>query len=399
MSQALARQGSHEKSAFQGAQGDTVLCNTPALIRPDLQNSREALPTRRELVPPSVHLPIPMTDSTLGLRLRKTLLRQSREHGSLDRRSVQGLVGEVCGSDQQDLLPALRYVVLCEPFLEALRATPPLGDPRLGLRLREELAQMFAPALCARMEPVLQGLLGLPQSLAAEERTPMVAPPPHPPPVAASQEPPRPPAGSAAGNGPGVSTIGLVTFLSFLCGGLAMALAVVLTWVEVHRRELTSPAPSPPARPVDVAPTPPVAPIPATPGRLTLPEPSPGSAAPYPAAGTSPEETAVARAVTGVQALYVALNSGDQESALQRMEGSALRELDPATFRQFSAVGVGELRPISILGSTVTLEGVVTFVNPDFSQRKEKRSFTVDISRDPPRITATAVGKALSLSR
>ena len=67
-----------------------------------------------------------MTDSTLGLRLRKILLRQSREHGSLDRRSVQGLVGEVCGSDQQDLLPALRYVVLCEPFLQALRATRPL---------------------------------------------------------------------------------------------------------------------------------------------------------------------------------------------------------------------------------------------------------------------------------
>ncbi|MFM7394125.1 MAG: hypothetical protein ACKO22_07135 [Cyanobium sp.] len=40
-----------------------------------------------------------------------------------------------------------------------------------------------------------------------------------------------------------------MTFLSFLCGGLAMALAVVLTWVEGQRRELTSPAPSTPARP------------------------------------------------------------------------------------------------------------------------------------------------------
>ena len=155
-----------------------------------------------------------MTDSTLGLRMGKILLRQSREHGSLDRRSVQGLVGEVCGSVQQELLPALRYVVLCEPFLEALRATPPLGDPRLGLRLREELALMFAPALCARMEPVLQGLLGLPQSLAAEESTPMVAPPPDPPPVAASQEPPSPPAGSVAGNRPGISTTAVGTALS-----------------------------------------------------------------------------------------------------------------------------------------------------------------------------------------
>jgi hypothetical protein len=76
---------------------------------------------------------------------------------------------------------------------------------------------------------------------------------------------------------------------------------------------------------------------------LTLPELSPGSAAPIPAAGTSPEETTVARAVTGVQTLSIALNSGDQESAVQQMVGSALKQLDPATFRQFSAVGVGEL--------------------------------------------------------
>lgn len=134
-----------------------------------------------------------MTDSTLGLRLRKILLRQSPEHGSLDHRSVQGL-------------------------------------------------------------------LGLPQSLTAEEATPMVAPPPDPSPVIAAQEPPSPPAGSVAGSRPGVSPIGLVTVLAFLSGGLAMALAVVPTRVEVHRRELIGPTPSTPARPVDVAPPPPVAP-------------------------------------------------------------------------------------------------------------------------------------------
>jgi hypothetical protein len=47
----------------------------------------------------------------------------------------------------------------------------------------------------------------------------------------------------------------------------------------------------------------------------------------------------------------------------------------------------------------VNLEGVVTFVNPDFSQRKESRSFTVDISRDPPRIAAAAVDMALNRRR
>jgi hypothetical protein len=44
-----------------------------------------------------------------------------------------------------------------------------------------------------------------------------------------------------------------------------------------------------------------------------------------------------------VQTLSVALNSGDQEIAVRQMEGSALKQLDPAAFRQFSAVDVGEL--------------------------------------------------------
>ena len=39
----------------------------------------------------------------------------------------------------------------------------------------------------------------------------------------------------------------------------------------------------------------------------------------------------MARAVTGVQTLYVALNSGDQESAVQRIEGSALKQRITAT--------------------------------------------------------------------
>jgi len=247
------------------------------------------------------------------------------------------------------------------------------------------------------MEPVVRGLPDLSQCMAArEEGTQMVAPPPDPPPIADSKEAPSPPAIATPEHGPGASTIWLVTILSFLCGGLAIALAVVLTRVEVHRRELTNPTPSPLAGPLGHAPAPPVAPVAPIPGRVVLPSPSTETAGPSPAAGTSREELAVARAVMAVQRLYTAFNSGDQDGALQWMEGSAVRQLNPAYFRQFTAVGVGELRPTSIMGSTVNLDGVVTLVNSDFSQLKENRSFTVDISRDPPRVSASAVGKAMN---
>lgn len=114
-----------------------------------------------------------MSDHALGLRLRQLLVAQSAGPASalaagspqvpppLDGRRLQALVGDLCRQDQQDLLPPLRHLVLAPAFQSALRTTPPLADPRCRQRLMQELRAVFTPALCQRMEAVVDGLLGV----------------------------------------------------------------------------------------------------------------------------------------------------------------------------------------------------------------------------------------------
>jgi hypothetical protein len=114
-----------------------------------------------------------MSDHALGLRLRQLLVAQSVGPASAvpagspqapplpDGRRLQALVGDLCRQDQQDLLPPLRHLVLAPAFQSALRTTPPLADPRCRQRLMQELRAVFTPALCQRMEAVVDGLLGL----------------------------------------------------------------------------------------------------------------------------------------------------------------------------------------------------------------------------------------------
>lgn len=342
-----------------------------------------------------------MSADPLGLRLREILLRQAREPGSLEGRRLQGLLGDLCGPDQQDLLPALRYLVLCPPFLRALRASPPLADPRLMEQLRTELGQVFAPGLCARMEPVLEGLLDRPPTLARQQAPPPAPPqPPTPAPTTVS-----PLATTAEGKERESAPSALVALLAFLCGGLAVALAAVLSGVELPGRSPSSAPLSSPERAVQPAPSlpnladrpsPSPIPTPPTPSPPELPA-TPEEMAAVPAPPQPPlQGDAAAAAVATVEAIYASLSAGDPAGALQRMDGSAADQFDPAFFRQFREVRVSELRATATEGSTVNLEGVVTFHYPDGSRQSESRSFSVDTARNPPRITASAFGRVLS---
>jgi serine/threonine-protein kinase len=341
-------------------------------------------------------------------------------------------VGDLCGADQQDLLPALRYLVVCPPFLRALRASPPLADPRLAAQLRTELRQVFAPALCARMEPVIDQLLDQPPAPGRREvALPAAVPTPPPAPAApvpaaparaAAPEPAPSPPQSAEAQGRGGSPAGLVALLAFLSGGLAVALAAVLTGVGLPRRSPPSPpiaAPSRLGQPESTRPNPaerqpqgsPQTPTTPAPPELPAPPqdnaalpstpepPAAGDAGASHAGGDTAVTSSVAAAVAGVEALYTALSAGDPAGALQRMDGSAADQFDPAFFRQFREVGVTELRPTATEGSIVTLDGVVTFVYPDGSRQRESRTFTVNTARTPPRITASAFGRVLSPRR
>ena len=50
-------------------------------------------------------------------------------------------------------------------------------------------------------------------------------------------------------------------------------------------------------------------------------------------------------------------------------------------------------------GSSLILEGVVTFVLPDGYLQSEKRSFCVDTSSEPPLITASEFGRVITPRR
>ena len=365
-----------------------------------------------------------MTPAPLGLRLREILLRQAQDPGGLDGRRLQGVVGDLCGADQQDLLPALRYLVVCPPFLRALRASPPLADPRLADQLRTELGHVFAPALCARMEPVIEQLL---------DRPPVPAPPTVPPPPvtapvpaaaarAAAAEPVTGPPRTTDVKGRGGAPASLVALLAFLSGGLAVALAAALSGVGLPPRSPSSPPIASPSRPdlaestrpspaerqpprsTQTPPTPAPPELPAPPQEsaavpATPDPPAQGDGGANQAGGDTAATSSVATAVAGVEALYTALSAGDPAGALQRMDGSAADQFDPSFFRQFREVGVTELRPTATEGSTVTLNGVVTFVYPDGSRQRESRSFTVDTARTPPRVTASSFGRVLNPRR
>lgn len=91
-----------------------------------------------------------------------------------------------------------------------------------------------------------------------------------------------------------------------------------------------------------------------------------------PRAIAAPEGAAtVDLAVAGIQQLYQALSAKDFSQAQALYGSAAADQFDPSFFRQFERVSVQDLRATSQTGSTVNLEGVVTFVWPDGSLQTE----------------------------
>jgi len=103
----------------------------------------------------------------------------------------------------------------------------------------------------------------------------------------------------------------------------------------------------------------------------------------------------VDRAVSGIQALYGALSAKDFAQARSLFGPAAADQFDPGFFQQFERVTVQDLRTTSEVGSTVNLEGLVSFVWPDGSVQTETRSFSVETSSDPPLITASEFGRVV----
>ncbi|MEB3263709.1 MAG: hypothetical protein VKJ66_04975 [Synechococcus sp.] len=336
-----------------------------------------------------------MNDYQLGAALRERVLQARAQQLPVDGRRLQGLVGDLCGAEQGALLPALRHLVLSAGFHSGAGQTPPLADPRLAPRLMAELEEVFAAPICRRMEAVVRGLLALPAApvAPAEPSPPPVAAAP-PMPAATASEPELEPEPIAAPlyvpvapeAAPSRGGRGLVALLAFLTGSLSVALVGLVLWMR--QAQLTPdpllPLETPAARTPSPSQTPPTAPSPEPPAVPQLPEATP-----------TDSEAAVAQAISSVQALYAALGRQEFEQARQFFAGQAADQFDPAFFEQFQRVEVSNLESRGSNGTSVTLQGVLTFVYPDGSSQSETRTFTVDTATSPALITGSAFGQVL----
>lgn len=317
-----------------------------------------------------------MNDHELGSRLRRQILTDLERGISCDGRRLQALVGDYCGDSQLTLLPALRYLVMSPGFSSAVAQQPPLpADGRLQLRLRQELEQVFTGTICQRMAGVVGGLLGLPEAgtgpgAAAEREQPAAVPP------GTSTDADG---GGSHSPGPGGGEQRWRQWLR--CGGPAWrhgrhgdgGRGGGLTWLVLLNRTPLTFTPAPSAAPTPTVPTP----APATPPTTVSPNQPP------PAPDLS-QPLSADQAIASVQQLYANLSSGNMDAARQLFGPAAADQFDPAFFSQFREVRVSDLRETGRSGSSLILEGVVTFVYPDGSSQVESRSYTVETTSEPP---------------
>ena len=337
-----------------------------------------------------------MNDHQLGASLRNQILTDLQRGIPSDGRRLQALAGDLCG---ERLLPAVRYLVMSQAFASAVGQPQPLpADPRLQLRLQQELEQVFTTAICQRMTAVLQGLLALPsaeQTLTSPQMPspPQPPAPPEPPPV----PPPMPvvpvvPAvleefellrdpmsyGSSTGN----ASRGVVAVLSFMAGVLVVGVLAGLVWLwQLSSRQQQALPQGDTTTGTESAPNVPVSPAPAQ------PPPAPEL--------EQPQQVNPDLAIASVQQLYTDISNGNYDAARQLFSPAASDQFDPMFFSQFQQVSVSDLSETSRSGTNVTLSGVVTYVYPDGTSQTERRNFSVDTATQPALITASSFGSVL----
>jgi hypothetical protein len=291
-----------------------------------------------------------MRDHQFGQHLRSQLLLDQQNGQPVRAQGLQALVADLCGPAQAPLVAPLRELVQAPVFLEALERRPVLPpDPQLAGALLQAMPGELPPQLQARLQAVIQGLLALPEPAVV-----MAQP--------SAQQ-------------------GAVALLSFLAGALLVGVGVGIPWL-LRMSKQPAPLPAPVIEPAAVEP--PAADPPAA-------EP----AAVEPAAPAAPP-LAMERAISSVANLYSELSAGDRAGAAQRLSRAVADQFDPTFFAQFAQVDVSNLQVIGRSGSELDLQGDVTFLYPDGSRQRETRTYRVDTSLDPPRITSSAFGRMIS---
>lgn len=315
-----------------------------------------------------------MNDHQLGSQLRRQLLADQERGQPVDGRRLQALLGDLCGDSQLALLPALKVLVMSAAFSSAAGQQPPLpSDPRLLLRLQQELDQVFTQAICQRMASVLRGLLALPDAVSS-----VANPSPAPTAPAPAAEVQSTTAIERYSTQPRQTSRSVVALLGFMAGVLVVGVLAGLAWLMQQNRIPQQTA----NQPAVVAP----------PARTADPEPP---APPEPPPAPDLQSADLQAAISTVQQLYAAISAGQFDAARQLFSPASADQFDPSFFSQFREVHVSDLRETGSSGTTVNLSGVVTFTYPDGTSQSESRSFSVDTSSQPALITASSFGAVL----
>lgn len=311
-----------------------------------------------------------MNAHQIGIQLRAQVLRDHQHQQRVNVQRMQALIADLCSDSHQELVPPLRHMVQTTCFAAAAAVDPPLTDGRHLHLLRSELNQVFASTLCVRMQPLLEGLMGMAETAPQAKSIGI-------PRRSNSAQATRKKASVLAN--PSVN--GVLAFLS-----LALLVSLVVVGLAIMKQQSifapSSKNPSTTAEPLISA-------APAAPGEL--PDQQEASTALSGESSIRQEQ----RAVDVIDELYAKLSAKDFEKSKDLYGAGAADQFGPGFFVQFKRVTAQNLRVTSATKSVVNLEGEVIFNWPDGSYQAETRSFSVNTTSEPAQITASEFGSVI----
>lgn len=305
-----------------------------------------------------------MNAHQIGIQLRAQVLRDHQHQQRVNVQRLQALIADLCSDSHQELVPPLRHLVQTTCFAAAAAVDPPLTDGRHLHLLRSELNQVFAPTLCVRMQPLLEGLMGMAETAPGAQSTGI---------------PRRSVSAQATSKKASVlanpSVNGVLAFLIVVLLGSLVVVGLAI----MKRQSLLAPSSENTTTTVE----PPISAAPAAPGELSDQQET--STAPPGESSTSQEQ----RAVAVINELYDTLSAKEFEKSKDLYGAGAADQFGPGFFVQFKRVTAQNLRVTSATKSMVNLEGEVIFYWPDGSYQSETRSFSVNTMSQPALITAS----------
>lgn len=305
-----------------------------------------------------------MNAHQIGIQLRAQVLRDHQHQHRVNVQRLQALIADLCSDNHKELVPPLRHLVHTACFAAAAAVDPPLTGGRHLHLLRSELNQVFAPTLCVRMQPLLEGLMGMAETAPGAQSTGI---PRRNISAQATSEKASVRPNPSLKVRRNTSVNGVLAFLSLvLLGSLA-----VVGFAIMKRQSLFAPSSENPYTTVE----PPISATPAAPGESSIRQEQ--------------------RAVAVINELYANLSAKDFEKSKDLYGAGAADQFGPGFFVQFKRVTAQNLRRTSATKSVVNLEGEVIFYWPDGSYQSETRSFSVNTTSEPALITASEFGSVI----